>query len=464
MIVPSLQWSYLLDDIDNFYLVSQMKGAEDFFGYLLLPGDGHFIPFFRLFYFICFKLFWLNPLLSHIIVTFFFFLSGIILMKLIEQLTRSRVAGIFAGILVLLSTGYKRCLEIAFSHSVFSLPIILFALYSLIKYQQTKKSCWHFFVMACIVIAPLFSAMGILTGAWVILFTFLCLDDRNWKKTLAGPFVVWVLSVVLFLMETRAISTIANPIERLLNTALLTGKALWIYTLPCLTSYKDLSWFLCVFFFLMIFVQRKRINFKIVTFFILWIIGNYFFVYFGRGKWGMRLIYSPRYAFYPSFGIASIICLVLGSIVQSKEWIYSLKCKKKILIPILIFLAAAHVAYQHKLILQQTEKKKSLFIIGLNMESALEHYLQESGNKQIFLEDKQTGLRSLFPGPRLMSYYTSFLLRDDLKGSIVWTADKTDWDFLQYIKMKQAQYFEFFELLQDAQYFENERVLKARDS
>ncbi|MDD3374731.1 MAG: hypothetical protein PHY73_03280 [Candidatus Omnitrophica bacterium] len=453
IITPTLRWSYSLDDIDNFYLISQIKGMGDFFGYLLLPGDGHFIPLFRLFYFICFKISWLNPLLSHLFVTLAFFLSGLILMKIIEQLTGSKTAGIFAGAFVLLSTGYTRCLEIAFSHFTLSLPIILFSLYSLINYQQTKKPCWHFSVMACIFIAPLFSAMGILTGPWVILFTFLCLERKNWKKILISPFIVWVLSVVIFLVEIKAASTIADPLVRASNAILLTGKAIWIYTLPNLTSYKDLSWFLVVFFFLMLFVQRKKINFKILSFFIFWIIGNYLFIYFGRGKWGMRLIFSPRYAFYASLGIASIICLVIGSIAQDKEWIYFFKNKKKILIPIFSLLIIVHAFYQHQIILQQTKEKNSLLAIGTQMESALTNYLQKTKEKKVFLEDKETRIQMLFPVDRRMSYYASFLLRDEFKKEIVWKKDKTEQNFIQHVKMNQLQYPNFFELLKDAKYF-----------
>ncbi|MDP8266972.1 MAG: hypothetical protein P9M07_08570 [Candidatus Aceula meridiana] len=419
------------------------------------PGDGHFIPLFSLIYLVCFKLSWVNPFIYHVLSIAAFFLSGWIFMKLIEHLARSKAAGILAGIFVLWSMGYTRCLETVFSHSTFCLPVILFAFYSLIKYQQTKKSLWHFFVMACVFVAPLFSAMGILTGGWVIFFTILCLEDKSWKRTIIGPSVVWVLSAVLFLVETKAISVISNPLENLLGAVLLTGKAIWVYTLPRLTSYHDLSWFLIVFFFLMAFVQRKKINFKIVVFFVLWIVGNFLFVYFGRGKWGLRLLYSPRYAFYPSFGIAAIVCLIFGSIVQSQEWLSFFNRKKKILIPVLVLFAGVHIFYQHQALLKQTKEKQSLYDLGLQMESAVDDYFQKDGKRPIFLEDKEIRLRKLYPVMQPMSYYASFLLRGDLREKVLWTRDKTEQNFLQYVKMKQSQYPQFFELLQDAQYFKN---------
>lgn len=378
-------------------------------------------------------------------------------MKLIEYLTHSKAAGMLAGIFVLWSTGHTRCLETVFSHSTFCLPIILFSFYSLIKYNQAKKSLWHFFVMACIFIAPLFSAMGLLTGAWVILFTFLCLEDREWRKTIAGPLVVWILTIAIFLVKTKAVSAIGNPLEYLLNAVILTGKAIWIYTLPRLTPYKDLSWAMVVFFFLMAFVQRKKINFKIVMFFVLWIVGNFLFVYFGRGKWGARLLNSPRYAFYASFGMASLISLVTAPIIQSKEWIEFLKPKKKILTAIFVLLIIAHVFYQHRVVLKQKEEKRSLFALGIQMESAFGSYFQKDGHRQVFLEDKEAKLRNLYPIVQPMSYYASFLLRDNFKEKVVWTRDKTEENFLQYVKMKQSQYPQFFELLQDAQYFKNDK-------
>ena len=54
---PSTQWSYHLDDLDNFYSISLQKSFSDTLVYIVSPGDGHFIPFIRTLYLFCFKIF-----------------------------------------------------------------------------------------------------------------------------------------------------------------------------------------------------------------------------------------------------------------------------------------------------------------------------------------------------------------------------------------------------------------------
>ncbi|MCX5681920.1 MAG: hypothetical protein NT079_06625 [Candidatus Omnitrophica bacterium] len=443
---PSLTWSYHLDDLDNFYSISSQKNFSDTINYILSPGDGHFIPFLRILYLFCFRNFWLDPFFFHSMTLLALLLSGFLLFKMVERLSRSFAVGIFAAALFLWSTSYLRCLETSFAHFILSLPFVLGVLYAFLRYQETRRWPWILLASVLAFLAPLISAMGVLTGLWLVLFSWLCLPKKEnilkKMKLAAFPLLLWLAGVVIFLMKVCPGLSPSDPGLYFQNAVVLTAKSLWIYILPSLGGVASFALLTVLFLTVIGIIDRKEISWRYVCFFLLWIIGNYLYIYFGRGKWGMRLLYSQHYGFYAFVGFVSVFSFFLTQLIKRGLAILE---KKRILQFLLVPIVIVYVFFQYSVAVQASQGRKSLLILGQQTTTALKDYGAQRNSEKIFLKDALISYPVLYPYARPVSYFTAFLLPTELQGRIYW-APETEKSFLDFLEKEKTQYPEWYDL------------------
>jgi hypothetical protein len=448
--LPSTQWSYHLDDLDNFYLISLEKSFSGMADYILSPGDGHFIPFIRTLYLVCFKTFWLDPFVFHSVMLFAFLLSGFLLIKLVERLSGSLIAGVFGGMLFLWSTSFMKCLETSFAHFVLSLPFVLGVLYAIVKYRETERRSWYFFASALAFLAPCVSAMGVLTGFWILLFTWLCLDKHKnsllKRKLIALPLLSWFVGVVIFLIKVCPTLSAIKPGVYLQNAFVLTAKSLWIYILPSLGGFLGFAYFMLFSLIVIGIMYRKEIAWKPVCFFLLWMVGNYMFIYFSRGKWGMRLLNSQQYGLYAFAGFVAVCSLFFAPFIK---YAFSTFLKRKVVQALLLVAAVGYILFQHNLVAQASQGRKSLLVLGRQTTDAIGEYCFQNNKKSISLKEAVVSYPALYPYSRPLSYFTAFLLFPDSKNKIFWSSyDEKSFD--DYLNKEKEKYLEFYDLFYSA--------------
>ena len=449
--MPTLAWTYLFDDIDNFYTITTLHNGFDAVNYILTPGYGHFIPLIRALYLFCFKYFWLNPAFFHALIILALILSGILLSGVLWELTASKIAAVFGGVLILWSTSYLDCMETAFAHTLFCLPVVLLALYGLCRYVKTNRRRWIVVSAAASFLAPCISAVGVLTGIWVLLFFTLCLPANTKKDLQKRPAILfpvlgsWCLSAGIFFVVVNPVHIILQEgnhqaifdFPYFVGIGWLVFKSIILYSVPLVTSFEKLSLFIVIFLVLILIIKWQQSPKGALLFFFLWLIGNYMFVYYGRGSYGEMIVSTQRYHFYPSLGLAAI-CAVIMSVILKDRSLANLKIKTAVSI-LLFLLVALYATAQHNNVLKASCGKKDFFAIGLEFRKVVGDYLAKTHQDKVTIKNQEISLEYYdFLRKEFKQYAAIFLFPSDF-DKITW-GDRTDNAFIAFIKSNESQY------------------------
>lgn len=442
---PSLQWSYLFDDIDNFYRITQIAGPADLAQYLVSSQEGHVLLLTRILYLLNYQLFWLDPLFYHIVIILGTVALSLFVYKIILHLTQSWGAALTGGILVGWFTGCLQVMETAFSPFIFSMVFIFSVLYSVTMYSETNNRAWVFAAATAAFFAPLVFAFGVLTGIWVFLFALLCLssDTQNfWKiiRSLAPVFLAWLGGVTAYYIFAKPEQSLfLSGIGCNVKDALwLTLKSFLFYTVPLTTPVEKLSLFLGVFLMLFALVYRKNIPWRILSFFILWLFGHYLFVFFARGYGSGDIISTERYHFPPLLALLAGYAVILSVILLDPYWKgFRIKANH---ISFLILIAVFHAYLQYNNVLAYSQNKGDLNGIGRELKGVIACYLQANPGKDLQLENKisfSLGHFSLLT--RECRVFTDIFLPPDLRRRITWEAP-TEEGFMDFVRENKHKY------------------------
>jgi len=456
---PSLRWPYHLDILDEFYTISTFQNSKDLLHFIFSPSVGNFIPGLRLLYYLAYKFFWVDPFAFRLVIVFTTALYGYIFMRLIEKLTGSRTAAIETGILVMWATDYHNAELPAFQFPL-TLCFVLYSLYGVLLYAETQKSIWRIKASIAAFFAPLAAGAGLLTGLWLILFSLLCFSRTpsmtfiQRLKIIALPLLSWGASVLFVLLKAGTLNRILDPFAYFNNAAVLTVKSLGMYTLPSLLPWPEISLFIAIAAGITAWQKRKSLPWGVILFFVIWIIGHYFFIYFGRGKFGEILIHSRRYGLCPSLGLPAIYAIIFTVLWQEKYWAaFWMRLHLSRIIPwIIIVFIAFYGAGQYRNIAEASQGRGDLLVLGQEFRTAVEGYLKESGRDHITLANRPVSIHPLFPYDREIKRYSSFLLPKTLHEKIIWSA-ASDENFLDFVKSQQPSLKAFSEMLKSGGYF-----------
>jgi len=177
----------------------------------------------------------------------------------------------------------------------------------------------------------------------------------------------------------------------------------------------------------------------VILFFVIWIIGHYFFIYLGRGKFGEILIHSRRYGLCSSLGLPAIYAVIFTALSREKHWtaFWTRFHLSKIIPWIAIVLIAFYGVCQYRNVAGASKERGDLLILGKEFRTVVEGYLKESGRDHITLENRPVFIRPLFPYAREIKRYASFLLSPGLNEKIIWSTT-SDADFLNYVTSQES--------------------------
>ncbi len=367
-------------------------------------------------------------------------------MSLIYRLTKSSLAIWVSGLLFVWSTAYARALDIPFAHLSLSLALQIFALLNFYRYATERKRLFLVLSALSASLIPFISAMGLLTGVWLFLFAILYLPNPcDALKKLLPILLPWFLASFLFIYFVQPLRFIAKPVSYLHTAALLTVKSIFIYTIPLTTFWQPLSWLLWGFLIFIIFRKKGSLPWRLLTFFILWIIGNYFFIFCGRGRWGDILIFSQRYGLYASMGTSAIVGVIVAKIWGNHPS-PSPKHFKWIMAIGLIFLAIVGFLQHQNMASRKGPSYTSMLQLKKEWQDSMKDYIIQSGHQIVELPDALIKSNSFFPKKRPLKNYASFLLSPDSKKQIVWTEKKTT-PFILFLENNASKYPLFFNFI-----------------
>ncbi len=448
---PTLHGSYAMDSIDRLIHIAQSPTLQDQIAYSFQREDCHFMPLYLLLHVVFYNLFWLNPVPFHFLIIITFILCGLTLMKLIFELTSSRVTMVFAGILFCWQTSYLKLLDIVCWPYLFTLLLILLALLSVYRYTKTGHLRWVVLASFMAFLAPCSYSIGVPIGLWVVGFYFLCVPAENRKgfnktlKILIPVFCSWLVGVWVYYSVTHPAQVFLErvPNQSLVNFSYitqavwLTGKSLWSHGIPLMTSSKDLSLSLAYFLIIMAVIKRKSVSWRIVLFFFIWSVGNYLFAYYARGNFGARLINAEWYHFYPFTGLVAIYAVMAADIFKGQE-LKGFQFKKAVVVAA-IFAAIFYGYNQRQIILNRPVAQNDLYAIGTEFRDLITRYFNETRQEKLILSDRPVSLEGLYPSAKSLKLYAALFLPKALYDKIIW-GEETDKNFIYFWQTNENKY------------------------
>ncbi|MFH1363610.1 MAG: hypothetical protein ABIH45_05350 [Candidatus Omnitrophota bacterium] len=453
-----------MDSIDRLVTIANYDSFRDQVAYYFRREDCHFMPLYLLLHGIFYKLFWLNPAPFHVLIILTFILSGFTLMRLILELIDSWIAAMFSGVLFCWSTSYLRLMDIVCWPYLFTLLLILLAFLGVSMYAKTDRVGWNVLASLMAFLAPCMYAIGVPIGLWIAAFYFLCVpaeNKGNLGKKLRGIVPVlssWLFGASIYYSTVHPIDVFLGRVadQSIINfsyisqAAWLTLKSLWLYDIPLMTPFRELSLFLAYFLIIMALIRRRQVSWRIVSFFLVWSVVNYFFVYYVRGNFGSRLLNAEWYHFYPFVGFVAVYSVIVGDILKDRVWV-GLRFKKSAGV-IVLFVMAFYANIQQGIVLTSPPQNPDLYTIGAEFCDSLTGYLQETGKQRLVMSNHQVSLGGLNLAAKDMKLYTTLFLPGRLYEKIAW-GQQTDVEFIFFLRSNKGKFLQLKKVLEDGGYF-----------
>jgi hypothetical protein len=153
-----------------------IKYFTDASGFFYRPGA-------KLYYYYLYAFAWLNPVAYHVLSLFIHFTISVLVLIISNKILKSRLFAFLTAILFLLLSAHSETIFWISStgHLIASLFMLL-ALLLHIYFREKKNILFLFGALSCVIIAPLFQEMGIMTAPLIILYDYFIIQPDKFIK------------------------------------------------------------------------------------------------------------------------------------------------------------------------------------------------------------------------------------------------------------------------------------------
>jgi len=457
---PSFFVTYLWDDCDILHSLVQSSNGTELLRWFLRFHNEHFIPCVKLVYFLCYTNFWLNPIPFHLVIIGALFSIMVILNNLVFQLLDDRNAALIASGIFGLSTAYFPCAQsLSQSHILFCLLFMLIMLYAPYRYAMTRRRGWQWIAFISGLAAPATFALGLASGIWLLVFYFLCIPvrERDTPQKTAGilvpPLSGWLLTTAWYISSiNQAIyaghysqvgRTSAFDACDLGGGVMLTLKTVAFHLIPNLFAIKTVSLLLFGLAGLSLVMHWRRIMKRPIFFFALWTLANYCIIYTFRAPWADIAVSRYRYSVFSVLGIAACYAFCFHPAVAWLKRLPVIGARSALAGAVLIISLAV---WSSALFIRTATAPTMLWYeFCKEFREAITDYVRDKGpGSAVRIKNRPIMPRAesdiaIYPEPKPLEFYASFILPRDLRAKITW-GDETDPAFLGFIATRRDRY------------------------
>lgn len=334
------------------FLYQIINSPKDF---IFSPHNDHFMPLFKLIYFLEYKLFGLNYPLYQLVLLIFHFANAYLLLLIIQSLTKNKNLGILAFFLFLVSLVYW---EVIFASATLPTVLCLFliglAIFYYLRYEDKGKRRDIFLSALCSLLSAYAWGAGLF---FPLTFFGLFFLRKIWRKeTKIEEFAAYlgtgVIAIVSYKIFVRPVGLVDLDLKKITTFTLEAIK--WIilsfYTSsPGFATVFLLLAFLAFLAFYPVFKNRKSrdkffnrlkprlpiILFSLINFVYPYILSATF-----RYRIDMELAKSSRYTYLPLFFLIIINIFVLDALIPCLA-----KKLRVLFLLYFVFLSVGHIYF-----------------------------------------------------------------------------------------------------------------------